>query len=93
MSSEEITVSLWNETGFVNKVYNLLESTIKDEFEMIHAVNKFQKSNKILAEFIFQVSPSITDQDRGKLILYSFLGFDSHLINSLLAFVQYLWAS
>jgi hypothetical protein len=88
MSSEEITVSLWNETGFVNKVYNLLESTIKDEFEMIHAVNKFQKSNKILAEFIFQVSPSITKRDQSKLILYNFLGFDSYLINSLLAFIQ-----
>ena len=87
-SEEELAVSLWNRTDLVCKLYKLLESIVKDEFEVQKAVNQFEKSNKTLAEFIFQVSPLISIRERSKLILYNFLAFDSHLTNSLLAFIQ-----
>jgi hypothetical protein len=72
MSSEEQAVSLWNETNLVLSLHHLLELSVQAEFAIVEAIGNFENSNIKIAEFIFQVTPSITRRDQSKLILYNF---------------------
>jgi hypothetical protein len=61
MSSEELAVSLWNETDLVCKLHKLLESIVKDEFEVKKAVNQFEKKNIYIYIFAFDIKTDLEE--------------------------------
>jgi len=66
MSSEELVSSWIGEN--LKKIQSLLELSVQADVEISKAVLNYAHCNKNLAQFIFQLSPTISKKDRGKLI-------------------------